>query len=108
MLEGAAQAAAGDLARGQAVDALDQAAAQAEADNEVFQIQRCHHHHGLIEAVVADGQGTFVSQGRRAEIRSLGAWGIEGGVLHGDGLRQVDAGSLGAQGWIVQSLCSIG
>ncbi|MNQ20830.1 hypothetical protein D3C85_339270 [compost metagenome] len=41
---------------------LDDAAAEAKADDEVFQVGRCHQHHRLTDAVVGDRQRDFLSQ----------------------------------------------
>ena len=41
---------------------LDDAAAEAEADDEIFQIRRRHQHHRLADAVVGDRQRDFLGQ----------------------------------------------
>ncbi|BCY02514.1 hypothetical protein PszF2a_23030 [Stutzerimonas stutzeri] len=87
----------------QVIESLDQPASEAEADDELFQILRRHHHHGVVQTVVADGQRAFLGQQRSACIVRFG--GVQSGVEHGGCLRQVDAGSLGAPVPAVQSLC---
>ena len=61
---------------------LDDAAAQAEADNEVFKVGRRHQHHGLTDAVVGNRQRDFFGQrgaGRFREGKIAVAVGLTGG-----------------------------
>ncbi|MNP18717.1 hypothetical protein D3C76_1112090 [compost metagenome] len=70
------------------VDGLDHAAAQAEAGDEVLQGAGGYHHHGIADAVVGNGQGTFLGQHGVFDVGSAvqlgkgiagrGGWSIDG------------------------------